>query len=238
MNTNNNYNSVSDAHSGYPILGVPQQVDGGVYIVKNRAVIGIIYTIKCPKCQKNLYVQAQSVKAHKTACKGCGTPIYFIGKEVQNNVVNEQQPEKLTGSTEKVSREEENNQNTKKNEEEESKKTEKFGKPNAKFVWGSVFNRKSFEIKRMGEYYIGRDDDEMLSDVSIHDDYVSRRSIVINVIPKEGSKNCNYKMTVMKASNPVRVNGQEIVVGGSVFLNYGDTILVGNTTLTFKQNKK
>lgn len=234
MDTNNN-----SKVGGYPILGTPQLADGGAYIVKNRAVIGMIYAIKCPKCQKNLYVQAQSAKAHKTTCKGCGTPIYFLGKEVQNNAVNEQQPEKPKEPTENVSQEKANNQEIIK-PEEGSGKTNKYiiAEPNAKLVWGSVFNRKSFEIKRLGDYYIGRDDDEVLSDISVHDDYVSRRSILISVIPKEGSRDCNYKMTVKNASNPVRVNGQEKTVGESIFLNYGDTILVGNTTLTFKQNKK
>lgn len=232
MNTNNNSTT-----GGYPVLGIPQLADGGAYIVKNRAVIGMVYAIKCPKCQKNLYVQAQSTKTHKTTCKGCGTPIYFLGKVGQNNVVNGQQSDKLKESMENGSQEKVNNQEKEEPDEKRSG-TVKFAKPNAKLVWGSVLNRKSFEIKRMGDYYIGRDDDEVISDISIHDDYVSRRSILISIIPKAGSRDCSYKMTIKKASNPVRVNGQEKAVGESIFLNYGDTILVGNTTLTFKQNKK
>ena len=102
---------------------------------------------------------------------------------------------------------------------------------------GNIFNRKTFKIRSIGEYYIGRDDDEVKSDLMIKDDYVSRRSILLEVIPKGGTE-CLYKITVKHASNPILVNAKEIAIGESVYLNYGDTILVGNTTLTFKRNDK
>ena len=61
---------------------------------------------------------------------------------------------------------------------------------------------------------------------------MSRRSILIEVA--QAPKGFTYKLTVKKCTNPVLINGKEQEVGNSIYLNYGDTILVGNTTLTFK----
>ena len=112
----------------------------------------------------------------------------------------------------------------------------KYGKSDARLVWGSIFNKKIYDIVRPGEHYIGRYDSEVRSDVSINDEYVSRRSIVINAIPK--GNGCDYLLTVKNATNPILINGVEKSVGESIHLNYGDTILVGNTTLTFKKRSK
>lgn len=198
----------------HPILGRPVPSDSGTYVVKNPALVGKVYTIVCPQCQKVILVKAPAAKAYKLACKDCSTAISFIGKEPSKR-----QDDKTSQNA---------------SSEETSTGTQKYGKPNAKIVWGGLFSKKSFDIVRLGQYYIGRDDDETKSDVSIKDDYVSRRSLLLEAIPKGGNE-CLYKLTVKSAANPVLVNGQQKEIGESVYLNYGDTILVGNTTLTFKK---
>ena len=204
-------NNGTPQKTSHPFLGKVELTDGGLYLVKERADIDKIYTIRCPKCNKALLIKAPGAKAYKATCKVCSTPIYYKGKE--ETVAKE---EKKTSITEKYVR--------------------LSIKPNAKLVWGGLFNRKSFCINSVREYSIGRIDDIERSDISINDDYASRRSAVIKAIPKAGS--CMYQFTVKKASNPVLVNGKTLEPGESIYLNYGDTILMGETTLTFSQNKK
>ena len=64
---------------------------------------------------------------------------------------------------------------------------------------------------------------------------MSKLNKTVNELLKDENQ---FEITVKNASNPVLVNGQEITIGSSTYLNYGDTILVGNTTLTFKRNDK
>ena len=183
-----------------PVLGTPVHVDKGVYVVKNRAIIGKVYMVVCPKCQKKILVKATSAKTQRVACGECRTPIYYMGKE------------DTSGGTVRVL------------------------PPNGRIEWGSFFKKKSWTINYVGSFYIGRTDDQVKSDVSIDDEFVSRKSLLLEVLPVRGSRECKYKITVNKAANPVLVNGRSLELGESIYLNYGDTILVGNTTLTFKKD--
>ena len=236
----------SPKKNGYPILGVAEKV-GEKYAVRNRAIVGKVYSIICPECQEVLLVKAASAVRYKKTCKKCGTSVSFMGKEAVKNEAPNETPTENVNKTQKYGKKShsgDNHTSTGTNHTDSASGnnasggngTVKTGKPNAKLTWGSFFNKNSYVFRRIGEHYLGRDDDEIRSDISIHDEYVSRRSVVINVIPKGGIA-CGYKLTVKKASNPVLVNGQTIEEGESIYLNYGDTILVGNTTLTFKQNK-
>lgn len=226
--------------NNYPVLGVAEKV-GEKYAVRNRAIVGKVYTIICPECQEVLLVKAVSAVRYKKTCKKCGTSVSYMGKDAVKNEAPKEVPTENFGKTQKYgsntqAHDSQGSNRRNSNHERGSNETTKTGKPNAKLTWGGIFNKNSYVFKRIGEHYLGRDDDEIRSDISIHDDYVSRRSVVINVIPK-GGKDCGYKLTVKNATNPVLVNGQAIEVGESIYLNYGDTILVGNTTLSFKQNK-
>jgi len=208
----------------HPILGNAVQNESGAWVIQNPALVGKVYSILCPQCQKVILVKAPAAKRYKVSCKDCGTSVSFIGVESK----------KSQGDT--TTQESPKEQST---QDKESNPTHKYKpaaavKPAAKIVWGGLFSKKSFDIVRLGQYYIGRDDDETKSDVSIKDDYVSRRSLLLEAIPKGGNE-CLYKLTVKSAANPVLVNGQQKEIGESVYLNYGDTILVGNTTLTFKK---
>ena len=238
--------------STHPILGTPELVDGGVYVVKNRALVGKIYAVVCPTCKKSLLIKAQSATYYKVSCKDCGTQVYYIGKESasgaptekyinQTAVEHHQQQKSEDIHSDKQSPQGTNSVTQKYPPHgkigESDQITEPYGHPTACLTWGGFFNKKSYDIKRIGEHYIGRNDDEIKSDISIDDEYVSRRSVLIEAIPK-GGNDFMYKLTVKSATNPVLVNGQAKEVGESIYLNYGDTILVGNTTLTFKQGKK
>lgn len=225
----------------YPVLGTPEKV-GEKYAVRNRAIVGQVYSIVCPGCQETLLVKAVSATRYKKTCKKCGTSVSFMGKEAVKQEMPKENPEQTASKTQKYNHHQNDNsskgstKNFSDHQESSDKNTIKTGKPNAKLTWGGLFNKNTYVFNRIGEHYLGRDDDEIRSDISIHDEYVSRRSVLINVVPK-GGQDCGYKMTVKNATNPVTVNGQALDVDESIYLNYGDTILVGNTTLTFKKNK-
>ena len=228
--------------STHPILGTPELADGGVYVVKNRAFVGEIYAIVCPTCKKSLLVRAKSATYYKVTCKECSTQIYYIGKDGGSAAPTVKNPGRTSEARQQQEKTQSTNSVTQKYPHNGAIRndhvyTEFYGTPNACLTWGGWLNKKSYDFNRLGEHYIGRNDDEVKSDISIDDEYVSRRSVLIEAIPK-GGRDFMYKLTVKRAANPVLVNGQAKEVNESVYLNYGDTIMVGNTTLTFKKRKE
>lgn len=88
-----------------------------------------------------------------------------------------------------------------------------------------------------GKNTVGRADASYPSTISIEGDkYMSRRSIEIEVTLQE-SKGYLYKMTILNAANPVLHNNQPLMVGETVYLNYGDRIRLGRTTFNFEKVK-
>lgn len=193
----------------------------GVYIMQDKAVVGRIYQMVCPKCHKILTVKAKEAKPFVQTCSFCNTKTVITGcaapkqnlSQPSETRIAQTETEEAHAPTEKV------------------KMHGKAVQTTARLVWGGFMRRKSY-ILREGANYIGRHDNEIPSDVNIEDDYVSRRSILIEVA--QAPKGFTYKLTVKKCTNPVLINGKEQAVGNSIYLNYGDTILLGNTTLTFK----
>lgn len=118
---------------------------------------------------------------------------------------------------------------------EVKKLTIKFppGDPNAstapmQLVVGKFLKKKVYPLSK-GTHIIGRDDPDEQSNFPIKDSTASRRSIQIDVNSLGGS--LSYKMTVLKSTNPVYHNSAELSVGDIVYLNYGDTIKLGNTLI-------
>lgn len=100
-------------------------------------------------------------------------------------------------------------------------------------------NRKTVRL-RVGQNTIGRADDEKPSSIAFNDSFMSRQSVLIDVMPGEDARaGFRFQFKVLNAANPVYVNKQQYAVGDSVFLNYGDTIKLGRTTMRFvKANTK
>jgi len=209
-----------------PVLkeAVESQKQKGTYIMRDKAEVGKVYLMECPACHKASMVKAKEPKPFICTCNYCKTKTLIVGCQ--------------TGSQQALTAKPQ--QGTKENTNQESLPTDKIrihsgkAQTSGKLVWGGLLRRKSYLLYE-GANYIGRNDSEIPSDVTIDDEYVSRRSILIEVIPV--AKGYTYKLTVKKCTNPVLINGKEQQVGNSINLNYGDTILVGNTTLTFKPAK-
>lgn len=87
-----------------------------------------------------------------------------------------------------------------------------------------------------GKQIVGRFDENEVSDIAIKgDSSMSRQSIEIAVI--KTSNGYKFKMTVLKAKNPVLLNNKPLTVGESLSLNFGDSITLGRTKFRFDQDK-
>lgn len=87
----------------------------------------------------------------------------------------------------------------------------------------------------VGENIIGRKDNAQPSDVAIDGDMtISRKSMKITVAPM-GCNNYSYLLTVLKATNPVQVNGVPVAIGQTVPLMMGTSILLGQTLLRLEK---
>lgn len=95
----------------------------------------------------------------------------------------------------------------------------------------SIFFKKDIPL-RVGVNVIGRTDKQTPSDIQLDDQYVSRRSVEIEVeVGEKGG--FFFRFRVVKSTNPVLVNSHRIEPGSEILLNYGDIITLGRTKLRF-----
>lgn len=86
---------------------------------------------------------------------------------------------------------------------------------------------KDYPLKE-GQNIVGRFDESAMSDISIKNDpSMSRRSIDVNM--KKTEKGYEFKLNVLKSTNPVLHNNSPLKTEDKVSLNFGDTIVLGKT---------
>ncbi len=91
---------------------------------------------------------------------------------------------------------------------------------------------KDFAMEGYHEWIIGRDDDEVKSDINIPGDpSISRRSVKIEAIRDE--KGPLYRLSVINAKNTVYVNDRPLGTGESVAIVFGTRIKMGRTQMEF-----
>lgn len=93
--------------------------------------------------------------------------------------------------------------------------------------------RKVYELKGKTTI-IGRQDVSSPSDIMIDDSTVSRRSVNIEAAANDGE--LRYTLTVLKATNRVLHNDEELRSGERVILKFGDKIVLGQTKLLFAKS--
>lgn len=94
---------------------------------------------------------------------------------------------------------------------------------------------KEFHLSE-GKNVIGRFDLVQVSDIAIkNDSSMSRRSVEIEVT--HTLKGYTFKLTVLKATNPVLHNNNTLMTGESVSLNFGDSIVMGKTKFRFDKDE-
>lgn len=205
------------------ILGEPKLAANGKYRIDEPALIGHPYGCVCPECKKAIVFMTRQTGAQAVKCNHCGTMVIFkaVDGEAQASVATAQG-------------------NAKKKEEEKPEEhitqpvRQKNNKSMGMLTWGNLFNRKKHVLYE-GKTVIGRQDADRPSDIELNDKKVSRRSVAIDVIRNE--KGFFFKLSVLKATNPVYVNNTELGEGESVYLKYGDCIQLGKTMVIFQKVK-
>jgi len=202
----------------FPVLGKAELVKGKAYIIRNQAKVGETYTLICPICSDHIHTTPSKKGVTIETCSHCKATLGYNAKVVANQTV-EADTDKDTDATptEKV----------------HLVSVKNIQKKQGRLVWG-LFGRHSASLQ-VGENIIGRKDELEPSDISFVDDYMSRRSISIAVEKDANRSGYTFNLKVLRAANPVVVNSNQLQVGDSIFLNYGDTIKLGDTVLTFKQ---
>lgn len=105
------------------------------------------------------------------------------------------------------------------------------GAPKIKLTYqikGFLHSRKLEFIIKEGTYIIGRKDDSTPCEIPIaNDPTMSRRSVEITGVKL--ATGYNYRLKVLKATNPVTINDIELSIGAVVALQPGDKFKLGKT---------
>lgn len=214
---------------GKPIA-VPQKPH--LYIIKDKAMTDNTYTMRCPDCgHLETETMQKAETSHKWYCPKCNTLVAF---NIMNKTDSPNKPN-IPNVQEKKYKP--------KSQAQQEVKSDHTHKVNighkdtslAELVWGRIFNKKHLKLPIGTNIVIGRKDTEAPSNLQIDDDYMSRRSVRLEA--EAMANGTRYKFTVMKTSNPVYINSKEMAQGSSVYLNYGDTITMGKTTMILKKIK-
>ncbi len=198
----------------YPELGVPKLVQGKVYKIKEKAVVGKTYKVICPVCGKVIKAAPDKEGQAILHCPNKDSAIAYraIVAKANSGNADDQGPVPTQSAHAKAL------------------------KSAGRLEWGGFFFKKKAKL-HVGTNIVGREDAESPSDISFKDEYMSRRSVAIEVQKDSNHSGYNFKLTVLNASNPVYVGSHPLLVGNSIYLNYGDVIKMGNTVLTFKEDK-
>ena len=190
----------------YPLLGEPQQLFEGdnVYVIHEKAEIGKVYSFKCPHCHSLFISKTMNDGVRKIKCPECEKYICFSSRGEEGIPVKRRTH--IIAESEFPTRE-------------------------GILVWNKEGQIHS-QILLPGETVIGRTDPNESSDISIEDNTASRRSVKIVVTKGEQSGKYNFKLTVLRTTNPVYVNNNALYAKSSIYLNYGDNFKVGETVFT------
>ena len=196
----------------YPLLGEPRLMFEGdnVYVVNESAVIGKTYSFVCPGCHTHFISRTLTDEVNKIKCPDCDTYICFSSKG-REGIPTRMRTQVITRET--------------------------IATPSGILVWTEGVNVRSYDLKP-GCIVIGRSDDKEPSDISINDATASRQSVRIEVTKGVQTGKHVFKLVVMRTTNSVYVNHNALYSKSSIYLNYGDTIKVGETTFTLMAKEK
>lgn len=206
------------------LLGLAHPTDDGNFVINEHAVLGVPVRIKCGKCGKMHLLTPSKAGIKSISCASCSSTIIF-----SVDAPAAQSPIKVA-TTKKEATEPQMTVALRDHNKQQSMGAISFGG-----FWG--IKRKIIRL-RVGQNTIGRIDNEKPSSISFNDNFMSRQSVMIDVMPADDARaGYRFLFRVMNAANPVYVNKQQYAVGDSVYLNYGDTIRLGRTTVRFVRVK-
>ncbi len=189
----------------------------GVYRITERAEPGREYVIECPCCTERFNTRAEGEQLMKVRCPKCNTLICYSSK-----------PQKPVPAAQASQPEQQKTSIVRYYDPMSSNRSP------AQLSWPG---QKPIDLEPR-TYIIGRDDPDDPSDIRIADNAVSRRSLKLEVTQDPIKENYKFLLTLLKTTNPVFLDEEELVEGDSIYLRYGDTISIGQTTLLFKEKKR
>lgn len=181
-----------------------------------------IVLIKCTSCNSSFKMYMPKTGGlRKVTCPGCKNEmtINFGPKK-------EEEPQQTPGNKEP---------------KEQSKKETKdisnvggTGMQRGKLVQVRGFMQKNISHPlQIGDNIVGQYDLAMPSTIMIKDNTISRQSVNIKVDYKESQ--IDYRLCLLRSKNPVLLNGTPIQVGEERYLNFGDSIVLGQTKFRFEK---
>lgn len=194
----------------YPLLGEAQQMFEGdnIYVVHERAIVDKVYSFICPRCHSVFISKTVNDDVVKVKCPECDTYICFSSQgERQDSTIRRTQI--INGN--------------------ESSTLEGV------LVWSNNGHVES-KVLMPGETTIGRKSNDVPSDIGLDDGTASRRSVKIVITRGEQTGKYIFKLVVLRTTNAVYVNQNALYNNSEIYLNYGDTIKLGETTLTLLAN--
>lgn len=169
----------------------------------------------CPHCHAELRIaKAQKAGRFKYECRNCGKAfaVSFPPSESRSEASSDNEPVP-----------------TKPVKAEADRKSLAIGGLIEKKK--GLFRKPALYPLKAGLQYIGRKDALIFSDIMLNDPAVSRRSVSVNVIKASDNDVPQYLLKVLKAKNPVLVNGSPVKEGESVYLSIGASLVLGKTRL-------
>lgn len=194
----------------YPLLGEAQQMFEGdnIYVVHERAIVDKVYSFICPRCHTVFISKTVNDDVVKIKCPECDTYICFSSQgESQDLTIRRTQI--INGSDTSTQE--------------------------GVLVWSDNGRVESYVLSP-GEITIGRKSTDVPSDIGIDDGTASRRSVKIVVTRGEQTGKYIFKLVVLRTTNAVYVNQNALYNNSEIYINYGDTIKLGETTLTLLAN--
>ena len=189
----------------YPLLGDPKQMFEGenIYVIQEKAEIGKTYSFICPQCHTHFTSCTLDNEVKQQKCPECDTYIYFSSN----------------GKDGRMRTRVASNNNSR-----------KFANSGI-LTWTEHDQKHQYQLTG-GSVTIGRADFAEPSDISIDDEMASRHSVEITAVKGETSGKFSFKLSVLRTTNPVLVNQNSLYSGSTIYLNYGDTIKIGETLFT------
>ncbi len=181
-----------------------------------------INRLTCPKCKNPNQFEIQPSEEDLLKCQCCGAPLTKPAADGLYSVECDQcqQPYNMIVQGGRV---------TKISARTKPGGTADRGSLTPMVLSTGGFFKKTTYILYKGTHFIGRWDENENSDFALKDNTVSRRSVRVDV--NQSGNGLVYKMTILKATNPIYHNKKQLVEGDIVYLNYGDVLQLGNTTI-------
>ena len=194
----------------YPLLGEAQQMFEGdnIYVVHERAIVDKVYSFICPRCHTVFISKTVNDDVVKIKCPECDTYICF-SSEGESQDLTVRRTQIINGSDTSTQE--------------------------GVLVWSDNGRVESYVLSP-GEITIGRKSTDVPSDIGIDDGTASRRSVKIVVTRGEQTGKYIFKLVVLRTTNAVYVNQNALYNNSEIYINYGDTIKLGETTLTLLAN--